>query len=283
MMMQWSVPAMHMPPYLLSLLVMVALAFATWLLATAKRDVSVVDVAWGMFFLLGAGAYAYDLGSERPRTAWMLLLVALWSLRLSGYIAWRNHGQPEDRRYQQIRERNQPHFTLKSLYLVFGLQAAIAWIVSAPLQAALGSTHPLGWLDMLGIGLWSFGWLFETIADAQLARFKKARALQATQSESNHASRILDTGLWRYTRHPNYFGECCLWWGFYLIAVSAGAWWTIFSPLVMSFLLLRVSGVALLDKSMQEKHPAYRDYIARTNAFFPGLPRRRPTDDAARR
>jgi steroid 5-alpha reductase family enzyme len=280
MMMQWAAAFATSTPALATLLVMAMLAFATWIVATAKRDVSVVDVAWGMFFLLGAGVYAYALGAERPRTAWLLLLVALWSLRLSGYIAWRNHGQPEDRRYQQIRARNQPHFAFKSLYLVFGLQAAIAWIVSAPLLAALGSARALGWLDMLGIALWSFGWLFETIADAQLARFRKARAMQPAGSS---APRILDTGLWRYSRHPNYFGECCLWWGFYLIATSAGAWWTIFSPLVMTFLLLRISGVALLDKSMQEKHPAYRDYIARTNAFFPGLPRRRPTDDAAPR
>lgn len=258
-------------PALASLLAMFALALATWLLATAKRDVSIVDVAWGMFFLLGTGVHAVFLGGERPRTAWLVLLVAMWSLRLSGYIAWRSRGQPEDRRYQQIRERNQPHFAWKSLYLVFGLQAAIAWIVSMPLLAALGSPRPPGWLDALGIAVWTFGWLFESIADAQLARFRKARAAHAAAG----GRQVLDTGLWRYSRHPNYFGECCLWWGFYFIALSAGAWWTIFSPLLMTFLLLKVSGVALLDKTMAERHPAYLDYMARTNAFLPG-PRRKP-------
>ncbi|HEX7650454.1 MAG TPA: DUF1295 domain-containing protein, partial [Noviherbaspirillum sp.] len=114
MMMQWAAAFATSTPALATLLVMAMLAFASWIVATAKRDVSVVDVAWGMFFLLGAGVYAYALGAERPRTAWLLLLVALWSLRLSGYIAWRNHGQPEDRRYQQIRARNQPHFAFKS-------------------------------------------------------------------------------------------------------------------------------------------------------------------------
>ena len=120
-------------------------------------------------------------------------------------------------------------------------------------------------MGLLGAVLAIFGIGFESLADAQLARFR---------ATLGNAGTVLDRGLWRYSRHPNYFGECCVWWGFYLLAADAGAWWTIFSPLLMSLLLLRVSGVTLLEKDIGERRPAYHDYIARTNAFFPG-PRRR--------
>jgi steroid 5-alpha reductase family enzyme len=147
---------------------------------------------------------------------------------------------------------------------VFGLQAALAWVISLPLLAATGSTAPLGWLDAAGVALWLVGMIFEAGGDWQLARFKRDPA---------NRGKVLDTGLWRYTRHPNYFGDFCVWWGFFLIALSAGGWWSIVGPLAMSFLLLKVSGVALLEKDIGERRPAYRDYIRRTNAFFPGPPR----------
>jgi steroid 5-alpha reductase family enzyme len=243
---------------------MLVLAFITWLVSLAKKDVSVVDGVWSMLILLGAAVYAIALPENRARTAWVMALAALWAIRLAGYIIWRNWGEPEDRRYQDIRARNQPHFEWKSFYLVFALQAVLAWIVSLSLLAALSDADIWGWLDVLGAAVVVFGLAFETVGDIQLANFKKR--------PENHG-RVMDIGLWRYTRHPNYFGEFCVWWGFYLMALSAGGWWAVVSPLLMSLLLLKVSGVTLLEKDMAHRRPAYREYVARTNAFFPGRPR----------
>ncbi len=195
----------------------------------------------------------------------MLALVAVWALRLAIYLALRNWDAPEDHRYRAIRARNEPGFRWKSLYLVFGLQALLAWLISAPLAGAIASAAPLGALDALGAALAAFGIVFEATGDAQLARFK---------ADPASAGKVMDRGLWRYTRHPNYFGEFCVAWGFWLLAAAGGAWWTLFAPLLMTLLLLRVSGVALLEKDIGERRPAYRDYVARTNAFFPGPPRR---------
>jgi steroid 5-alpha reductase family enzyme len=249
---------------LLALAAIALLAVLGWALSVAKRDVSIVDSLWPLFFLLGALVHAAFAGAAGPRALLLLALVALWALRLAGYLTWRNWREPEDRRYQAIRARNEPGFAWKSLYLIFGLQALLAWIIAMPLFAGLSSATPLDAIDYAGAALWIFGFGFETVADWQLARFK-----------ANPASRgrVLDTGLWRYTRHPNYFGEAMLWWGFFLIAVAAGGGWTVFAPLLMMLLLLKVSGVALLEKDIGERRPDYRAYIARTNAFIPGPPR----------
>jgi steroid 5-alpha reductase family enzyme len=249
---------------LCALVALAALAFCTWLVSLAKRDVSIVDSVWSLMILLAAAVYALALPQTGDRAGVVLALTALWALRLAGYITWRNHGAGEDRRYQDIRARNQPHFEWKSLYLVFGLQAVLAWLVSLSLLAAMVGVRAWGWLDTLGVAIVVFGIAFETLADAQLAAFKA--------KPENHG-RVMDSGLWRYTRHPNYFGEFCVWWGFYLMALSAGAWWALVSPLLMSVLLLKVSGVMLLEKDIAERRPAYRDYVARTNAFFPGRPK----------
>ena len=243
---------------------LLALAFCTWLVSLAKHDASVVDSVWAVFILLGAVIYAAALPQSGPRTLCVIALTALWSIRLTAYLTWRNWGEPEDRRYQDIRARNQPNFERKSLYLVFILQAVLAWIISAPLLAALAGVRPLGWLDAVGGTVVIFGVVIESVGDAQLVRFKSAAA---------NRSRVMNRGLWRYTRHPNYFGEFCVWWGFYLIALSADGEWAIISPLLMSVLLLKVSGVALLEKDIAERRPAYREYVSRTNAFFPGTPK----------
>jgi steroid 5-alpha reductase family enzyme len=253
-------------PIAASLAAPVALACVTWALSVHLRDVSIVDIAWGLLVLSPAVVIAALRAG--PRAPTVLLLAAAWALRLGGYIAWRHRGQPEDRRYQEIRRRNEPHFAWKSLYLVFALQAVLAWIVSAPIAAAAAS--PAAWtaLDEVGIAVVTFGLLFETIADAQLARFRRQR-----ESGTGRGKRIMDTGLWRYSRHPNYFGECCLWWGFWLVALAAGAGWTIVSPLLMTVLLLRVSGVTLLEKHLASDRPGYDAYVRRTSAFIPWRPR----------
>jgi steroid 5-alpha reductase family enzyme len=247
-----------------ALLVALALALGTWAVSIAKRNVSIVDAVWALM-ILGAGlAYAATLPEPGPRAAWVLGLAAVWAARLSIYITWRNWGEPEDRRYRAIRSRNQPRFALKSLYLVFGLQAVLAWIVAAPLAAAARSQAPLGWLDFTGAALALFGIAFEAVADWQVARWRARRPAPGS---------VLQGGLWRYSRHPNYFGEFCVWWGFGLVALGAGAGWALVSPVLMTILLLKVSGVALLEKDLSARKPAYAAYMRRTNAFFPGPPR----------
>ena len=250
--------------YLYALVAMLALGSVTWLLSIVKRDVSIVDSIWSLMFLAAAIVYLQHNEAIGTREILIFILVLIWALRLAAYLTWRNWGQPEDSRYQQIREKYSPHFALKSLLIIFAFQAFLAWLISLPLLVSLNTTQSLSILDLFAMVLWLVGMGFETVADLQLHRFK---------ANSANKGKVLDTGLWRYSRHPNYFGEFCIWWGFYLFAVSSGGWWTILSPLMMSFLLLRFSGVALLEKDIHERRPAYRDYIARTNAFIPGKPR----------
>ena len=245
-------------------LAMTCLALIAWALSFAKHNTGIVDSFWGMFFLLGAATYAVALPAPGPRAELLLLLATLWSLRLTLHITIRNWGEPEDRRYQAIRARNQPGYAWKSIYLVFGLQAVLALVIGMPLFVAVGSTTTLNALDCSGVALWLAGFGFEAIGDWQLARFRR---------DPETRGKVMDRGLWRYTRHPNYFGEAVLWWGFYCIAMAAGGWWTLFAPAIMTFLLMKVSGVVLLEKDIGERRPGYRDYAARTRAFLPGMPR----------
>ena len=249
---------------LCALTALLLLAFLTWVVSYVKRDVSIVDSVWSLLLALAGVIYAATLPQMGPRTLLVMTLLMAWAVRLAGYITWRNWGEPEDRRYQAIRARNQPHFEWKSLYLVFVLQAVLAWIVSLPLLPALASTAALGVLDYVAATGVVFGLLFEAAGDAQLASFK---------ARPENRGKVMAGGLWRYTRHPNYFGEFCVWWGFFLFALAAGAWWTVISPLLMSVLLLKVSGVTLLEQDIAERRPQYRDYVLRTNAFFPGPPK----------
>jgi len=243
-------------------------AVAAWVVSVLRRDVSIVDSLWSLLFLLALVTYLALSETTGPRAWLVTALVAAWALRLSLYISIRNFGEPEDRRYQAIRRNNEPHFWLKSLYIVFLLQGFLAWLICLPALAAVGVRTSPGLLSeslfWAGVVLWLTGMFFEVVGDHQLMRFRRSRPA---------AGAVLDTGLWRYSRHPNYFGEATLWWGMYLMALSAGAWWTGFAPLLMTFLLLRVSGVALLEKDIGERRPGYRDYVLRTNAFIPGPPR----------
>lgn len=246
---------------------MLALAFIGWVWSVVRRNVTIVDSLWPLFFFAALVTYFLTVDAESTgdtRRTLLLVLVTLWSARLSAYLTWRNAGKPEDRRYQAIRARNEPGYAWKSLYLVFALQAALAWIIAAPFYSVAAGSAPLRFLDMLGVSIWAAGFVLQVVGDAQLARFR---------SDPANAGLVLDRGLWRYTRHPNYFGEACMWWGYWLTAAAAGGYWTVFSPIVMTYLLLKVSGVALLEQDIGERRPAYADYVARTNAFVPGLRR----------
>lgn len=242
-----------------------ALGLCAWVLCTARRNAGLVDIFWPLFFLATAGVGLAAADQPGLRAPLLVALVALWALRLAGFLALRNWNAPEDRRYREIRARNQPGYAWKSLFIVFWLQAALAWVLAAPLSAAIAAGGDVGLLDALGCAIAAAGLAFEAIADAQLARFRAAAGSEA---------RVLDAGLWRYTRHPNYFGECLYWWGIWIVACAAGAAWTAFAPLILTWMLLRVSGVALAERGIEARRPGYADYVARTSAFLPMPPRR---------
>jgi steroid 5-alpha reductase family enzyme len=195
------------------------------------------------------------------------ILVTIWGLRLTTHILTRNWGKGEDFRYRKWRAENGSRWWWKSYFQVFLLQGLLLWVISAPLLVAQYSGAPdrLTVIDAVGVVLWAVGFFFESVGDMQLARFR---------ADPGNKGKVLDTGVWRYTRHPNYFGDSAQWWGFWLIGASVGGWWTVFSPILMTLLLLRVSGVALLEKTL-ETRPGYKEYIEGTSAFVPWFPKRK--------
>ncbi len=260
-----------MSPFLqttvISLMAITAIMVVLWLAGTARRDASIIDPFWGAGFVIVAWL-ACLLNAPFHARDWLLAgLTTAWGLRLSLYLLWRNWGHGEDRRYAAMRKNHGANFWWASLFTVFLLQGVILWFVSFPLQAvpARQAVTSLGLLDAGGFVLGMVGMFFETVGDWQLALFR---------AEPANEGRVLDEGLWRYTRHPNYFGDFCVWWGLYGIAAAGGAWWTVLSPILMSFLLMKVSGVALLEATIVDRRSGYAHYKVRTNAFFPGPPRR---------
>lgn len=237
-----------------------------WLLSLYLRNSSIVDPFWGTGFVVVAWVYASMTPGFEGRKALLLVLVTIWGLRLSLHLLWRNRGKGEDYRYARWREQNGPNWWWFSYLKVFLLQGVILWIVSLPLLGAQfgESATQLTLLDVIAMLVWGLGFFFEALGDWQLARFK---------ADPANKGQVMDRGLWRYTRHPNYFGDAVQWWGFYLFALASGAWWTIISPVLMNWLLLRVSGVAMLEADMKKKRPAYAEYIARTSAFVPRPPK----------
>lgn len=242
----------------------VALMVVTWLISLAVTDASIVDMVWGLGFVVAVWASFVAGGAATDRGILAAVLVTIWGLRLTGYLVWRNLGEPEDYRYRAMRRKRPESFWIVSLFQVFGLQALLMWVVATPPVLAQSSDGELNALDFLGVAIFAFGLFFETVGDYQLARFK---------ADPGSKGKVMDKGLWRYTRHPNYFGDFCVWWGIFLVAAAGGLWWTVFSPVVMSTLLLRVSGVALLEKTIERRRPEYAEYATRTNAFFPGPPK----------
>ena len=248
-------------------LVILVLVTLLWLLSLRLRDAIIVDIFWGTGFVI-AGWVGFALTPEGylPRKALIMALVTIWGVRLSLYILRRNWGKGEDPRYAKWRREAGDAWWWRSYIKVFLLQGFLMWIISAPLLAAqIGATPDrLTPLDGLAVSIWGIGFFFEAVGDWQMARFKADPANQGG---------VLDRGVWRYSRHPNYFGEAAMWWGYYLLAAAAGGLWTIYSPVLMTFLLLRVSGVALLERVLTETKPQYREYVDSTSAFIPWFPR----------
>jgi steroid 5-alpha reductase family enzyme len=252
--------------YGLVLGVILCLMAALWLISLALRNSSIVDIFWGAGFVITDWLLFALTPDGFVLRKWLIgVLVTLWGLRLSLYILWRNFGKPEDFRYQKWRREEGASWWWKSFFRVFVLQGVLMWIIAAPLLPAQAGTAALTWLDYLGVVVWLVGFFFEAAGDLQLARFK---------ADPANKGKVMDRGVWRYTRHPNYFGDAAQWWGFYLVSLAAGGWWTIFAPLIMTVLLLRVSGVALLEKTL-ETRPGYKEYAQRTSPFIPWLPRTR--------
>lgn len=240
----------------------------TWLLSLALKDASIVDIGWGFGFVVIAWvAFAVGDGYD-GRKLLVAVLTSAWGLRLTGYLFWRNAGKEEDYRYRAMRRRWGPRFPIISLVTVFGFQGVLMWLVSMPVQVAQLSGMPesLGVIDYVGAAVWAVGFLFEAVGDFQLARFK------ADPANQGH---VMDRGLWKYTRHPNYFGNALLWWGLFLIALSRPEnAVVIFAPIIMTVLLTRVSGVPLLEASLRKRREGYADYIARTSSFLPMPPKK---------
>ncbi len=249
-----------------SLAAAAAVMGVAWLVSLRMGDASVADVAWGLTFVAVAWVCLVIGPAAGDRSLLIAVLVSIWGVRLAAYIAWRHDG--EDRRYVAMRRKYGDRFALRSILSVFGLQAAIAWVVSAPIQvsAADGTPDAIGLLGITGALVCVTGIACEAVADRQLARFLK---------RPDSAEAVMDSGIWRYSRHPNYFGDACFWWGVWLIALETGsAWWTAIGPALMTLFLLRVSGVALTERTITSRRPGYREYVERTSAFIPLPPRR---------
>lgn len=247
--------------------VILALTTGLWAVSVALRDTSIVDVFWGAGFVVVAWVTyaATNGGGERIVLA---ALTTLWGVRLTAHLARRNIGKGEDKRYTAMRARHGARWPRRSLWAVFWGQGLLMWIVALPVQAGQAGSPYDGptWLGWAGAVLWAVGLAFETVGDLQLTRFR---------AEPANAGTVMDRGLWAWTRHPNYFGDFCVWWGLYLVAVAVGGvWWTAIGPAVMSVLLIRVSGAALLERGLAKTRPGYADYVARTSSFLPRRPRR---------
>ena len=240
-----------------------AAAVLLWLLSLRLKDASIVDILWAPGFAAVAAIAAVP--APGPRRWLVLTLVTIWALRLGLHIYLRHRG--EDPRYATLRAKAGARWWWQSLFQVFLLQSALIWIISAPLQVAVSAAAPLCLFDGAGAAIAICGLVVEALADLQLARFRANAA---------NKGQVMDRGLWAWSRHPNYFGDALMWWGFTLIGMAAAAhWWLLVSPVLMTALLLRVSGVTLLEETIVERRPAYADYIRRTSAFFPWPPRSR--------
>lgn len=262
--------------WVLALAAIFAAMTSLWLLSLALRNASIVDIAWGLGFAGVALLAAIAGDGYGGRRVFVAVLTCAWGVRLGSYIFLRNRGKGEDPRYQAMRQTAGEGFWWFSFFQVFVLQGALMWLISLPLIASATAQQPdhLAATDVIGLLVFMVGLSFEAIGDWQLARFKQ---------DSAHRGQVMDQGLWRYTRHPNYFGDATAWWGLFIIAAgTTNGYWTVVSPLLMTFLLVRVSGVALLERSQTRTKPAYADYVARTSPFLPWFPRRAASERPAK-
>lgn len=250
----------------LSAIAIAVLMVGTWVVSVIVQNASIVDIVWGFGFVLVAWVVRLTVEGDDARQWLLTAMVTVWGLRLAVYLFWRNHGKGEDYRYRAMRKRWGPRFWLISLGTVFALQGVLMWVVSLPVQLGQADPTPgLGPVAVIGVLVYLIGLFFEVVGDAQLARFK---------ADPANAGKVMDQGLWRYTRHPNYFGDACVWWGIAIVAAETGSGaWGLLGAVVMTVLLRRVSGVTLLEKSLTKRREGYTEYVARTSPFVPRLPK----------
>jgi steroid 5-alpha reductase family enzyme len=251
------------------------IAIGAWLVSLVIEDIRIVDYLWSLMLLGSAVTYAYQIGVEKGLGAVNLLLltmVAVWALRLSGFLVLRGRNRGEERRYKAMRKRLSPNFAVKSLFNIFLLRAFLIWMLSSLFAVALSSGPSLSWSHWhtVGVSLWLSGFVLQALADLQLYRFNQLVVRK---------SATLTSGLWRYSRHPNYFGECCVWCGWVLFAIPSAAAlgiaslpWLLMAPMIMIALLLKLSGISHMELGITERRPDYRQYIETTSAFIPWKP-----------
>jgi steroid 5-alpha reductase family enzyme len=252
---------------LIAALTIAIVMITTWVISLMVNNASIVDIVWGLGFAITSWVLALTIDGDSTRQILLAVMVGVWGVRLGGYLAKRNIGHGEDWRYKAMRKKKGPKFGVISLVTVFGLQGVLMWVVSLPVQFGNADDTPgVGPIAVMGIIIWVIGLTFEAVGDMQLARFKK---------NPENAGKVMDQGLWRLTRHPNYFGDALLWWGIGLVGAETGSGVIgLIGPLVMTVFLLRVSGVPMLERSLMKRREGYADYVARTSGFIPRPPKK---------
>jgi len=252
-------------------LISAAVAFgsmgATWAVSLRLHDASIADVAWGPT-LAGVAVAALLVGDGGARGVLLAVLAVLWGVRLAVHIGLRNLGHDEDRRYAALRLRDGDRFPVRSLWSIFGIQAALAWVITLPVQAAAADASPagIGPLAIAGAVVALAALALETVADAQLGRFR---------ADPASVGQVMDRGVWSWSRHPNYFGDTAFWWGMWIVALEAGStWWTVIGPIAITVILTRVTGKPMLEADIAQRRPGYADYVRRTSSFVPWPPAR---------
>ena len=256
-----------LPIFINAFLIILLLVTSLWIWSIFIKNVSIIDIFWGLGFVIVNTFYYSQFEDFNLRKVLLLILVAIWGLRLTIYLGWRNMGKGEDYRYREFRKRyGVERYWWFSYFQVFLLQGSLIMIVSLPLLGVQsGSSKTLNFLDYIAMIVWLIGFIFEAVGDYQLAYFK---------SNPKNKGKVLNTGLWKYTRHPNYFGDATVWAAYALFCIASGSYWQIIGSVIMIFLIVKVSGVALLEETIKDRKPEYKDYIKKTNSFFPWFPKK---------
>ena len=253
--------------YIKGIGVLMAALTGLWLLSLKLKDASIIDIFWGFGFVIVGWFYAFEVNemSLDFRQKIYLAMITIWGVRLTAYLAYRNIGKPEDYRYAEWRKENGAKWWWLSFIRVFALQGFLLWIISAVYISGFNVKGDLTIYEYIGIAFWAIGLFFETVGDWQLMQFKK---------DPNNQGKVMNKGLWRYTRHPNYFGDTMVWWGFFIYVLSSPQNLVfIFCPIIMTFFLLKVSGVAMLERGLKKTKPKYAEYIRKTSSFIPMPPK----------
>jgi steroid 5-alpha reductase family enzyme len=249
-------------------LIILLLFTLLWIWSIVIKNVSIVDIFWGFGFVLVNAFFVFQTGELDARRILLLVLVTVWGLRLSIYIALRNIGKGEDFRYKEFRRKYGPdRYWWISFFQTFLLQGLLMMIVSLPLLGVNTGAHSnaLNVFDYIAVLVWLIGFAFEAGGDFQLSRFKQ---------NPRNKGKVLNTGFWKYTRHPNYFGDATIWWAYALLSLAAGSYWQIIGSILMTLMIIKVSGVALLEKTLNDTKPQYKEYIQKTSSFFPWFPKK---------